>query len=102
MMLGLCFSLIGIGVKAANVDYSITSYEVQLDLSKGNTARFEQKVTYQFDASYNVMADIFCWGWQAICQLVLLLPKILKWWSIRMINKSLLVKSLVTLEMAIV
>lgn len=40
-------------VTAADVDYSITNYEGLLALSKENTARFEQKVTYQFDTSYN-------------------------------------------------
>ncbi|HER5551910.1 TPA: DUF2207 domain-containing protein [Streptococcus pyogenes] len=53
MTLVLCFSLLGIRIKAADVDYSITNYEGQLLLSKENTARFEQKVTYQFDTSYN-------------------------------------------------
>ncbi|WP_218661293.1 DUF2207 domain-containing protein [Streptococcus dysgalactiae] len=53
MMFVLCFSFLGMRVTAADVDYSITNYEGLLVLSKENTARFEQKVTYQFDTSYN-------------------------------------------------
>ncbi|EHI69188.1 DUF2207 domain-containing protein [Streptococcus ictaluri] len=49
----ILLSFLGAKVGLADVDYRIPSYDGQLYLFDDNTARFEQKVTYQFDSSYN-------------------------------------------------
>ena len=47
-------TFLGLSVQVnAEVDYSISHYDGVLEIHNDNSADFIQKITYQFDSSYN-------------------------------------------------